>query len=157
MTVEGLLEGDFDLESQAIEADNVQGGQGQVRAHRQDGDALRMEYDDEADEDADGAPQQVGGPEAEGHTLLAIGGAGRFLELAGIFQQGREFDLLPILCGLPLGRAAGWAAGRRREGSYAVAFDARHQVISVGQQPANYFAARIAGVGHEVERLLESQ
>ena len=48
----GLLEGHFDLESQAIDADDVQGGQGQVRAHRQDGAALRMEYQDEADEDA---------------------------------------------------------------------------------------------------------
>jgi hypothetical protein len=27
---------------------------------------LRMEHHDEADEDADGAPQQVGGPEAVG-------------------------------------------------------------------------------------------
>src|SRR5450759_925627 len=53
----GLLERHFDLASQAIDADDVQGGQGQVRAHQQDGAALRMEYHDEADEDADGAPQ----------------------------------------------------------------------------------------------------
>jgi hypothetical protein len=37
--VEGLLEGDFDLESQAINADDVQGGQHQVGAHQQDGAA----------------------------------------------------------------------------------------------------------------------
>jgi hypothetical protein len=54
---EGLLERDFDLESQAIDADDVQGGQGQVRAHQQDGTALRMEYHDKADEDADRTPQ----------------------------------------------------------------------------------------------------
>src|SRR2546428_4936517 len=52
-----LLERDFDFESQAIEADDVQWGQGEVGAHQQDGAALRMEYHDEADEDADGAPQ----------------------------------------------------------------------------------------------------
>ena len=51
------LEGHFDLESQTIDADDVQGGQGQIRAHQQDGAAQRMEYDDEADEDADRAPQ----------------------------------------------------------------------------------------------------
>ena len=56
MTRRGLLEGHFDFESQAIDADDVHGGQGQVRAHQQDGAALRMEYDDEADEDADRAP-----------------------------------------------------------------------------------------------------
>ena len=80
---EGLLEGHFDLESQAIDSDDVQGGQGQVRAHQQDGAAAGMVYHGEADEDADGAPQQAGGPEAEPHPLLAIDGAGRLLEPAG--------------------------------------------------------------------------
>jgi hypothetical protein len=45
-----------------------------------------VEYHDEADEDADGAPQQVGGPEAEGDTVLALDGTGRLLEPVGIFQ-----------------------------------------------------------------------
>src|SRR5271156_4265936 len=110
-----------------------------------------MEYHDEADENADGAPQQVGGPEAEGHTLLAINGAGRLLEAVGIFQQGCEFDLLPVLCGPALGPRPVRRRGRRWEESYAVAFDARDQVVAAGQQPANYFAAGIVGVGHEVE------
>ena len=157
MTWRACLKGHFDLESQAIDADDVQSGQGEVRAHQQDGAALRMEYDDEADEDADGAPQQVGGPEPEGHTLLAIDGAGRLLEAGGIFEQGCELDLLPILCGSALGARPVRRRGRRREESYAVAFDARDQVVSVGQQPANYFAAGIVGVGHEVERLIQSQ
>ena len=54
---EGLLEGHFNLESQAIDSDDVQGGQGQVRAHQEDGAATGMEDHDEADEDADRAPQ----------------------------------------------------------------------------------------------------
>src|ERR1035437_9267723 len=49
--------------------------------------AVRMEYHDEADEDADGAPQQVGDPELQDHTLLAIDGAGRLLEPVGLLQQ----------------------------------------------------------------------
>ena len=52
-----LLERHLDFESQAIEADDVQWGQGEVGAHQQDGAALRMKYHDEADEDADRAPQ----------------------------------------------------------------------------------------------------
>jgi hypothetical protein len=75
----------LNFESQGIDADDVEGGKGQVRAHQQDGAAMGMEYGDEADEDAGGAPQQVGGPEAESHILLAIDGAERFLELAGLF------------------------------------------------------------------------
>jgi len=71
-----------------------------------------MVYHDEADQDADGAPQQVGRPEAESHTLLAIDRAGRFLELAGLFQQRYDLDLLPVLCG---------PARRRRFGSGGVA------------------------------------
>jgi hypothetical protein len=34
-----------------------------------------MEHYDEADEDADGTPQQVGGAKAEDHVLLTIDGA----------------------------------------------------------------------------------
>src|ERR1039457_5936982 len=108
--MEGLLEGDLDLESQAIDADDIQGGQGQVRAHQQDGTAKGMEYHDEADEDADGTPQQVGGPEAEDHVLLAIDGAGCLLELVGIFQEGCGLDLLPVLCRSALGP---WPVRRR--------------------------------------------
>jgi len=132
MTRRACLKGHFDLESQAIDADDVQGGQGQVRAHQQDGAATGMVYRDEADEDADGAPQQVGGPEPEPHPLLAIDGAGRLLE--------------------PVRRR-----GCCREESYAVAFDPRDQVVFLGQQPANDVAGGIVGVGHEVERFLQAQ
>ena len=125
--------------------------------HQQDGATLRMENHDEADEDADGTPQQVGGPEPDSHTLLAINGAGRLLEPVGVFEQGCEFDLLPVLGGPALGPRAVRRRGRRREERYAVAFDARDQVVAVGQQSANNFAAGIVGVGHEVKRLLECQ
>ena len=45
-----------------------------------------MGYGDEADEDSDWAPEQVGGAEAESDPLLAIDGAGRLLELFDLFQ-----------------------------------------------------------------------
>jgi hypothetical protein len=51
----GLLEGHFDLEPQAVDLDDVQGGQSQVGAHQQDGAATGMVDHDEADEDARGA------------------------------------------------------------------------------------------------------
>src|SRR5450432_3762605 len=126
--MEGLLEGHFDLESQAIDADDLQGRQGQVRTHQQDGAAKGMEYHDEADEDADGTPQQVGGPKAEGHTLLAIDGAGCLLELVCLFQQGCDLDLLAVRGGSALGTWSVWRRRCWREESHAVAFDARDQV-----------------------------
>src|SRR5437899_2307954 len=108
--MEGLLERHLDLEAQAIDADDVQRGEGQVRAHQQDGAALRMEYHDEADEDADGAPQQVGGPKAEDHVLLAIDRTGRLLEPVGIFEEGCDLNLVPVLCRSSLGP---WPVRRR--------------------------------------------
>src|SRR5208283_1450053 len=125
--------------------------------HQQDGAALRMENRYESDEDADGAPQQIGGPEAEGHVLLAIDGAGCLLELVGIFEEGGDSDLLPVLGRSALGPWAVLGRGCRREEGYAVAFDARDQVVTASQQTANHFAAGIVGIGHEVARLLQSQ
>src|SRR5438477_12531056 len=123
--MEGLLERQFDLESQAIDVDDVRRGQGQVRAHQQDGAALRMEYHDEADEDADGAPQQVGSPKADNHVLLAIDRAGYLPELVGIFEEGGDSDLLSVLGRSALGPWPILRRGCRREEGYAVAFDAR--------------------------------
>jgi hypothetical protein len=107
----------FDLESQATDADDVQGRRGQVRAHQQDGAAPRMEYHDEADEDADGAPQQVGNPEAEGHPqghpLLAIDGTGRLLELILLLQQRCDLIFFPYFAGRPRRRGrCGGVAGK---------------------------------------------
>ena len=47
--------------------------------------------------------------------------------------------------------------GCRREIGHAVTFDARDQMVSVGQQPANDLAGGIVGVGHEIERFLQVQ
>ena len=45
-----------------------------------------MQDGDEADEDADRAPQQIRGAEAEDDSLLAIDGTGCLLESAGVLQ-----------------------------------------------------------------------
>src|SRR5260370_22450121 len=134
--MDGLLERHFDLESQAIDADDVQGREGQVRAHQQDGAAKGMEYHDEADEDADGTPKWVGGAELQDHTLLAIDGAGRLLELVGFFEQHCDLDLLSVLGGpAPAPRPV------RRGGlpgiKPTVAFYARGEVGPRRQPPPN--------------------
>ena len=154
---ECLLEGQFDLESQAIDADDIQGTQCHVGGHQQDGAATRMRYGDEADEDADGSPEQVGGAKPEGDPLLAINGTGRFLELIGLSEQCCDQDLVAVLGGpsakpRPVGRL-GWG----REVGHAVALDPRDEVVSLGQQAANRLAVGIVGVRHEVERHRQSQ
>jgi len=98
------------FESQAIDANDIQGTQCPVGRHQQDGAATRMRYGDEADEDPYGSPEQVGGAKPEGNPLLAIDGTGRLLELIGLSQQSCDQDLVPYLVGLPRsrGRLAGW-------------------------------------------------
>jgi len=118
---------------------------------------VRVEDHHEADEDADGTPQQIGGPKAEDHVLLAIDGAGCLLELVGIFEQGGDSDLFPVLGRSALGPWAVLGRGCRRKEGYAVAFDARDQVVTASQQIANHFAAGIVGIGHKVARLFQSQ
>jgi len=83
---ERLLEGHFDLESQPIDSDDLQGHQSQIRTHQQDGPATRMVHRHETDEDADRSPQEIGRPEPDRHILLTVDGAGCFLKLACVLQ-----------------------------------------------------------------------
>jgi len=59
--VEGLFEGDFDFESESIDAEDVQGGEGQIRGHEDFGSMLGVEDQDEADHNAHGSPKQIDG------------------------------------------------------------------------------------------------
>jgi len=76
-----------------------------------------MDHHDEADENADRAPPQVGGPEPQDHTLLTIDGAGCLLESWPVcFSSAATLILLPYLAGRPLGRGrfgGGDVAGKK--------------------------------------------
>jgi len=98
-----LLEGHFDLASQPVDSDDVQGRQIQIRTHQQDGTTTRIVHRHEPDEDTDGSPQEVGCPEPDGHILLAVDGAGRLLKFLGILQQRGDLDLLAVLFGASSG------------------------------------------------------
>ena len=130
---ERLLEGQFDLESQAIDANDIQGTQCPVGRHQQDGAATRMRYGDEADEDPYGSPEQVGGAKPEGNPLLAIDGTGRLLELIGLSQQSCDQDLVSVLGGSSAKPRSIGRLGWGREVSHAVALDPRDEVVSLVQ------------------------
>lgn len=148
---ESLLEGDFDLETQAIEFDDLQGGEGEIGGHQEDRAAIGMAHGDEADEYADRAPQQVGGSETEDYPLFVIDGTRRFLEeQVGIFQQCRDLGLHPVLSGPALGPWFPGIRGCRREERYAGGLDPRDEMVSLVEQPPNDLASCIVGIGHEV-------
>jgi len=74
--VEGLFKGDFDFESEAIDAEDVQGREGQIRGHEDFGSMLGVEDQDKADHDAHGSPKQIDGAIPYGHLGFPIGRAG---------------------------------------------------------------------------------
>ena len=55
----GLLEAMLDLEAKAIETNDVDGIEGNIRAHQNASPSFGMVHDDEANEAADRTPQQV--------------------------------------------------------------------------------------------------
>src|ERR1039458_9448466 len=116
-----------------------------------------MRYGDEADEDAYGSPEKVGGAKPEGNPLLAIDGTGRLLELIGLSQQCRDQDLVAVLGGPSATPRLVGGLGWGREVGHAVALDPRDEVVSLGQQAANRLAVGIVGVYDEVERHQQSQ
>src|SRR5215472_5617778 len=106
-----------------------------------------MKYHNEADEDADRAPQQVGGPEPQDHPLLTIDGAGCLLELGGLLEHRGDLDLLAVL-GRPAAAPRpmrGWGCGWEKR--HAVALDPRDQMVAMGQQSANDVTGGIVGIG----------
>src|SRR6516164_10102993 len=78
--VHGLLEAALDLESQTVETNDVDGVEGGVRAHEEEGASCWMDDRDEAHHAAGGAPQQVADAKLDGHLVLAVDGAVGFLE-----------------------------------------------------------------------------
>ena len=78
----------FDLEAQAVEADDLDGGQGSVGAHQEAGASGGMDHGHEAHEPAGRAPQQVTDVILDGHLALAVDGTFALLAALGVLQQG---------------------------------------------------------------------
>ena len=77
--VEGLLEGELDLEAQRLQPDDLGGREREVRAQQQDPPAGGMHDGDDPHAAAGGPPQQVARGPPQRDTLLAIGRAGHGL------------------------------------------------------------------------------
>src|SRR4029077_11285509 len=78
--VHSLLEAELDLEAQTVETNDVDGVEGGVRAHEEEGASRWMDHRDEAHHAAGGAPQQVADAILDGHLVLAIDRAVGLLE-----------------------------------------------------------------------------
>jgi hypothetical protein len=94
--IEGLLEGDFDFESEPIDAKDIQGREGQIRSHEDFGAVLGVEDQDKADQNAHGVPKQIEGTIPDHDLGFPVGGAGGLDEGGEVFEQGSEFDFLSV-------------------------------------------------------------
>src|SRR5260370_20015913 len=104
-----------------------------------------MECRDEADEAADGTPQSVFGAELQDHTLLAIDGAGRLLELVGFFEQHCDLDLLSVLGG-PAPAPPAVRQGGRPGNNHRLDLFPRAPVRSGAQAAPDRDSARALGI-----------
>lgn len=93
----GLLEGKLDFETQAVEPDDLDGVQTQVRAQEQEAPPVRMFHEHEAGQAADRSPQQIQTEITDQDVLLAVDGAGNGgPAVIGFFKQGEEADLASL-------------------------------------------------------------
>ena len=78
--MKGVLEGDFDFETQGVEADDLGGRKGKVGGHEDQAAAVGMDDGDKTHEAAGGTPEQIAGGPLEGDIVFTVGGAGHRLE-----------------------------------------------------------------------------
>ena len=76
----------FDLEAQAVEANDLDGRQGSVGAHQEARSSRGMDHGHEAHEAAGRAPQQVADLILDDHLALAVDGTVGLLEARGVLQ-----------------------------------------------------------------------
>lgn len=94
--VEGLFEGDFDFESEAIDSKDIQGRQGQVGGHEDFGSMVRMDDQDKADEHTHGAPKQIDGAIPDCEMGFPRGWAGGLGEGGKVLEERFEFDFCAV-------------------------------------------------------------
>lgn len=105
-----------------------------------------MMHDHKPDEVSDGAPQQIDATVAHGDIILAIDGTGCGGKGSIVLGEILEADLVAVES-RPTFAAA--RRGRRRRVGNRIAFGARHQMMPLGQERANYLATRIIRIRDE--------
>ena len=138
--VDGLLEGDLDLEAYAVEPDDLHRRERQVGAEQDLPSARGVDDQHEADGDADGAPVQVEREEADRDAALAVDGARRLRERALAVEEFFQRDLLAV--GAASAARAGLRRFRRAVGD-GVGADGRDQVpAALSSGPMTFAAAK---------------
>src|ERR671910_2076085 len=94
--VNRLSEADLDLEAMAVDLDDFEGLERDVGGQEEDDSAVGMLDEDEADDSADGPPEEIRHAITEGDAVLAIDGAGGGLEGRVVLCEVLEADLSAV-------------------------------------------------------------
>src|SRR5271169_1369268 len=86
----------FDLETQAVETNDVDGAQGGIRAHQQASPPCGMNDGHKTDEQPRWTPQQINNTIAKSDVAFAVNRTGNLLHRSGICKQGLELYFLAI-------------------------------------------------------------
>ena len=147
--MDGLPETGLNLEAPSVEANDVQGGHAQVGTQQNQPSTAGMDDPDEADQLAQGTPQQVVTEITQRDGALVVeragGGVEAFLEAKPI----SEFGFAAVAARSP----APLALGRRgRKESHRIAAHARDQVMAAAQKVAGKFSGGVISVGDDGDR-----
>src|SRR5215469_13140330 len=147
-----LLEGEFDLEAQAVKTNDLDRIERGVGAHQHATASCWMDYGDEADQAAGGTPEQVADAILDDHLVLAVDRAWGMLEVLGALQQGAELDLSAIDPGpASLARAALLMGGV----GDGIGLHPGEEVIVLREQTGDDLVRGVVGGGDEVEGLVD--
>jgi len=144
--MDGLFERDLDLEADAIGLDDVQGFQRQIGAHQDFTSPCGMADQDEAHNDADGAPDQIEHAVAQGDARLAIDRTGRLGEGTGFVIPCPQPDFFAVETWPP--PSARHRRFRQTVGD-GVESDADDQVPARTQKRHNDLGGGVVGVGNQ--------
>ena len=90
----GLLEGELDFEAQAVEPDDLDRIETQVRAKEHDAPPVRMFHEHEAGQVANRSLQHIQAEITDHDILFAVDGAGNCSPAAiGLFKKSEDADL----------------------------------------------------------------
>ena len=94
--VNGLLEREFDFESQAVDPDDIDRVEAEIGGHEDALSSAGMIDEDKAHEGSDRSPEQIERAKVQPHALLCIDGAGRRLHGGGVGEQRAQGHLFSL-------------------------------------------------------------
>jgi len=141
--VDGLLEGDFDLEADAVYLDDCEGIEREIRAEEYLPPPRGMLDEHEAHDDADRAPEQIERAVEQRDAFLPVDGAGRLDEVLAPLEAFAQDDFLAVAPGTAPPRRSGHQRQKVGDGVEAHAGD---QVPAGRHQRQDDLGAGVVGV-----------